>query len=334
MGYTYGKQLKELVYSANFFRKEEFTVVDKNLFASQDSVPLYTLGLNSNCSFPFWIGKNKFSENAKLHQHQYVQINYITKGKGYHVVNNVKTPIQVGDIFVMPPYVPHRIISGEESVAIEVMEIEFLPEFLNEQFSDINNARGMFDFEYISLFLVCENDIRTDLRLSGERQKCVNKIVQSLYEEYQEQKPLFEHAFKALLLQLLVNLSRAFNDSGKSDEHAQAFNNHRRAIENVLEFVDKRFNEDIKIEDVSKVAMMSQTYFCYFFKLLVGKTFTQYLIEKRVENAKEYLTQTDLSVTDIAINSGFNNVSHFIRTFKAMVNLSPIQYRKISNGQE
>lgn len=295
------------------------------------SVPLYTLDLNNNGGFPFWIGKNKFSENAKLHQHQYIQINYVTKGKGYHVINNKKYEIQVGDIFVMPPFVPHKIVPNHENTIIEVIEIEFVPEFLNEQFSDISKAKGLFDFSYIALFLVCENEIRSDLRLTGENQKWVNAIVQELYQEYQKQKPLFEHAFKAQLLHLLVILSRAFHESMDVTENTQVFMKHRQSIEKVLNYIGNHFTEDLKIEDMSKVAMMSQTYFCYFFKVLVGKTFTQYLIEKRIERAKELLVGTDLSVTDIAINSGFNNISHFIRTFKVGVNLSPIQYRKISS---
>lgn len=294
------------------------------------SVPLYTLDLNNNAGFPFWIGKNKFSENAKLHQHEYIQINYVTKGRGYHVINNTKHEIQVGDVFVMPPFVPHKIVPNHENAVIEVIEIEFVPEFLNEQFSDISKAKSLFDFSYIALFLVCKNEIRSDLRLTGEDQKSVNKIVHELYKEYQEQKPLFQHSFKAQLLYLLVILSRAFKETMGVTENTQVFLKHRKSIEKVLDYIEKHFTEDLKIEDMSKVAMMSQTYFCYFFKVLVGKTFTQYLIEKRIEQAKELLVGTDLSVTDVAINSGFNNISHFIRTFKAGANLSPIQYRKIS----
>ena len=145
-------------------------------------------------------------------------------------------------------------------------------------------------------------------------------------------RPLFEHAFKALLLQLLVIVSRSYSESLKNEEYTQIFMKHRRAIEETLSYTRAHYAEDLRIETVAKLALMSQSYFCYFFKLLVGKTFTQYLIEVRIEHAKEALAQTELSVTDVAINSGFNNVSHFIRTFKANVNLSPIQYRKISKG--
>ncbi len=304
------------------------TSLDSHL--SENDIPLYTLALNPNSGFPFWIGKNQFSENPKLHKHQYIQINYVMKGKGYHIVKGEKHPLDVGDIFVIPPFIPHRIIPAQPDQLIEVMEIEFVPAFLNEQFQSFENARYLFDFSYISPFLVCESDIKPRLKLTVTKQSLVNDLVFRLYNEYQEQKPLFEHAFKALLLYLLVELSRTFTEDIERSENKAIFRKHRLAIERALDHIDNNYTENLKIEDIAKIAMMSQSYFCYFFKALVGKTFTQHLIEKRLNYAKKLLNTSELSIADIALQSGFNNVSHFTRTFKAGVELSPVQYRKLS----
>lgn len=299
---------------------------------SYEDIPLYTLDLNENSGFPFWIGKNRFRQNSQLHQHQYIQINYVVKGRGYHIVNNTPHEIEVGDIFVMPPFVPHKILSSEKSAAVEVMEIEFVPEFINEQFNNISQVRGLFDFSYIASFIVCVDEIRSNIRLSAQDQQEVNRIIQHLYQEYQLQRPLFEHAFKALLMQLLVIVNRSFSELPENSQYIQLYAKHRNTIENVVSHIEECYMEDLKVEDMARLAMMSQSYFCYFFKLLVGKTFTQYLIEVRLKYAKQALQQSDASITEVATNCGFNNVSHFIRTFKANVNLSPTQYRKVSKG--
>ncbi len=293
-------------------------------------IPVYTLDLNPNSGFPFWIGKNRFSEHANLHKHQYIQINYVIKGKGFHCIGGELSPLEVGDIFVMPPYTAHRIIPLNPGQLIEVMEIEFVPEFLNEQFQELDKARFLFDFSYIAPFLVCESDVRSRLSLTGSKQVLINDIVFRLYDEYQQRKPLFEHAFKAQLLFLLVELNRTFTEDIENSDNKAVFLKHRTAIEKALKHIDDNYTDDLKVEDIAKIAMMSQSYFCYFFKTLVGKTFTQHLIEKRLNYAKELLMSTELSVTDIAVKSGFNNVSHFIRTFKSGIALSPIQYRKLS----
>lgn len=291
-------------------------------------VPLYTLDLDSSNGLPFWIGRNNFSVGARLHQHQYVQINYITSGKGIHEVAGHRTPLLEGDIFVLPPYVPHRILPASNTQKIEVVEIEFLPEFLNEQFENLPEAKYLFDFSYIAPFIVFENNIKPRLNLTGVAKIKINEIVNTLHEEYHYQNRLFEHAFKAQLLYLLVELNRAIEKTDEGFESKIVFAKHRAAINTVLEYIDNHYTHELKIEDVSKIAMMSQSYFCFFFKTLVGKTFVQYLVEKRLEHAKLLLANTDMSVINVSINAGFNNVSHFIRTFKANILLSPTQYRR------
>lgn len=218
----------------------------------------------------------------------------------------------------------HRILPADEDSTIRVVEIEFLPEFLNQQFNDPVGARDLFDFRYISLFLG-ETELRPNLHLGIDAQKDVNRIIQNLFREYQEQPPLFEHSFKALLLELLILLSRACYSSEQPGERiaAELPKNTSGLIQDVLEYIDEHFYEDLKIENMAKLSTMSQTYFCYFFKLFVGKTFTQYLIDKRLDYAKTALSSSELSITQIAFNAGFNSTSHFIRTFRFFNQLSP-----------
>lgn len=294
------------------------------------NVPLYTLDLNENSSFPFWIGKNKFSKNAPLHQHQYIQINYISHGSGVHEVKGQQVPVSVGNVFVMPPYVPHRILPSEDSSFVHVIEIEFLPEFLNQQFNNLSGTRDLFDFRYISLFLD-EEAIHPSLYLTNDAQKDANRIIQKLFQEYQEQLPLFEYSFKALLLELLVVLNRTFYSYNPEPTHlSNNYQHHQTIIQNVLKYIDLHFSENLRIEDMAKLSAMSQSYFCYFFKLFVGRTFTQYLIDKRIEYAKTLLSQSNLSVTQIAFDAGFNSMNHFIRTFRLYNQISPGQYRKLT----
>lgn len=304
------------------------------LETEKNSIPLYTLKENSMTEFPFYIGKNSFHKNTHLHQHQFVQINYITKGSGVHFIANQEYAIQTGDIFVVPPFVPHKIFSSSDKSNIELIEVEFVPEFLNEQFSDIHHAKSLFDFKYISLFLVNDSTASTGIELNAKAQSAIGNITQSMMNEYINRTPLFEHSFKALLLELLVILIRSCEQPAKREENMYIYLKHRAAIENVIEFIDSHFNEEIKLEDIARKAMMSNTYFCYFFKLLSGKTFTQYLIDKRLERAKEYLVHSDLNITEVALHSGFNSVSYFIRVFKNSISISPAQYRKLAHQQE
>ena len=75
---------------------------------------------------------------------------------------------------------------------------------------------------------------------------------------------------------------------------------------------------------------MSPKYFCAFFKNMTKKSPVEYLNSYRVERAARKLLNSDLSVTDIAFSCGFNDLSYFIKTFKAEKGVTPAKFRSLS----
>ena len=94
----------------------------------------------------FFIRKYKTQGNKPLlHRHSYIQINYVYKGSGYHIVNNRKIEISKGDIFIIPPFVPHSIV-GEEHRGLEIFEFEFVISIINFAKSKIVRSDGLPKF--------------------------------------------------------------------------------------------------------------------------------------------------------------------------------------------
>ena len=96
----------------------------------------------------------------------------------------------------------------------------------------------------------------------------------------------------------------------------------------VLKFIRDNFASDITLDDMAAVAGFSCKYFCKFFKDMTGTTPVNYLMTYRIERAARKLLGSDLSITQIAYDCGFNDLSYFIRTFKAFKKVSPKEYRK------
>lgn len=99
-------------------------------------------------------------------------------------------------------------------------------------------------------------------------------------------------------------------------------------LKTVLKYIRENFDKDITLEDMAAVAGFSNKYFCKFFKDMTGTTPVNYLLTYRIERAARRLLGTDLSVTQIAYDCGFNDLSYFIKTFKAFKKVSPKDYRK------
>jgi AraC-like DNA-binding protein len=100
----------------------------------------------------------------------------------------------------------------------------------------------------------------------------------------------------------------------------------------VYEYVQKNFAEKITLDNVSSVASMTSISFNRFIKKRTGKTFVNYINDIRIGYAARWLVEKDLSISEIAFKSGFNNIANFNRSFKTFKKCTPSQYREDFSG--
>lgn len=291
------------------------------------TIPLLKMEDNNHGGLPFFIRKYVLDgASTQIHRHEYMQVNYIIKGKGMHIINQKGFNIIKGDVFVIPPYIPH-CISNDDS-RLEVFEFEFVPEFINQSFDFIENAMTILDFAYIEPFLVSENMISPRLNLIGDVQLETEGILNEALFEYSMQRQGFILMIKSLMLKLLVILGREFTKNLDGSEDHTLFIRHRDAILKAIDYINHNYSMPVGIDEVSRVALLSQSYFSYLFKNITSKTFIEYLNSIRISKAMELLKATDKKVLEISYEVGFNNVNHFNRIFRQQVGNTPVHYRK------
>lgn len=301
-----------------------FEYLDKKEYKN---IKLLKITDNKDGGFPFFARRYKPEISKELHRHAYMQINYIYYGKVKHIINNHVFNLIKGDIFVIPPYIPHSIRSYNKQES-EVYEFEFVPEFINQSFGNMENIKSFFDFAYIEPFLVSESQVKPRLNLTGRIQVEVENIFTEVLREYKERKPGFQLLIKALALKLLVLLGREFTKAVKSSNKHTIYDRHRDAIFSAIKYINDHYTENLTVEEVARFCMLSQSYFSYLFKSITMKTFVEYLNGLRISKAMELLKNSDDRVLDICHKAGFNNVNHFNRLFRQITNVSPLEYRK------
>ena len=99
------------------------------------------------------------------------------------------------------------------------------------------------------------------------------------------------------------------------------------AISRAVGFVLSNLEEEIHLDDLLKVTSMSKPTFSRHFKRHTGRSLTTFVNEVRIVNAKRLLAETNQSITEIAYDSGFRNLSHFNVQFRKASNESPSEYR-------
>jgi AraC-like DNA-binding protein len=116
------------------------------------------------------------------------------------------------------------------------------------------------------------------------------------------------------------------NDEGNTVHASHTLQDYR--AEYACRYVLAHFHENINRDKMAETVNLSPGYFSNLFRSEVGMSFSDYLIQVRVENAKSLLRRFDLSVDAISKKCGFNSLAHFSRTFKDRCGLSPLKYRK------
>ena len=99
-------------------------------------------------------------------------------------------------------------------------------------------------------------------------------------------------------------------------------------IRSIIDYIDRSYQYDITLQELAeKKYFMNASYLSRLFKAKCGKTFSKYLIEYRLEKSRELLEKTILKVSDIAAHVGYNDVSHYIQSFRKVYGVTPEQYR-------
>jgi AraC family transcriptional regulator len=98
-------------------------------------------------------------------------------------------------------------------------------------------------------------------------------------------------------------------------------------LKRVLDFIGEKFEEDISLPQLAAIAGMSPHYFSQLFKQSTGRAPHQFVLQKRIEHAKKQLRNPKSSVTDAALEAGFQSPSHFARVFRKLEGTTPSRFR-------
>ena len=135
---------------------------------------------------------------------------------------------------------------------------------------------------------------------------------------------------KSSLLRILAVLSscQMFSPTEKNlDKRVEG-------IKAVLTFIRENYKEKIYIQDLAGQVHMNEQYFCRFFKKSLGRSPMEYLNEYRIKQAMRLLEETDLPVTEVCLECGYNNLGNFLRAFKKYTQTTPLKYRNRFHKEE
>lgn len=260
-------------------------------------------------------GKTGFA--APYHFHPEYELTWIVKGSGKRYAGSNMADFSDGDLVLLGPHVPHcwkLQADGKKSAARSVV-IQFTPDFLGNDFfskAELVNIHQLFWRSSSGIQFI----------------KRTPALVQEQIKELTEEKNNFKQLIRLLeiLQQLAVSKEYVLLDQHPLIAELSPANQAR--IHPIFAYLVENFRREISLNKAAAIANMTPNAFCKYFKRITRKTFMETVIEYRINYATQQLIQSDKTISDICFDSGFGDISHFYKMFKAKMQVSPLHYRQ------
>lgn len=279
--------------------------------------------------------KSDFSEpwGMEIPKGPFAQFHIVTKGQCILKTGNKSIQLFSGDIVVFPFGSSHWLANSENSVRYQGQEVVQSILSGKSLFEGVKLSTtlvcGHFDFdkslehpfikELPSIIHIDNNDLKQFYWL-----KSISELVIQEAEKEQSGSGIIVNKLGEILF---VHTLRAFIEKNKCSRGFIAAIQDGR-ISKVLKEIHSFPQRDWKLEQLAQIATMSRTSFTNRFKSLIGETPFKYITRWRLLRAKELLTDSNLSVGEIAEQVGYQSEAAFNRVFKKRMTQTPLKFRQ------
>lgn len=247
------------------------------------------------------------------HFHPEIELVYVNKGKGKRHIGNHLSYFNNSQLILIGSNLPHHGFADRLTTKGSETIVQFAPDFLGTDF---------FNVPEMEMIAKLFEKAKKGILYQPETKKIVGPKIESLM-----QKVGFDR---------IVTLLEVLHDMAIAEDYAllnadgyafEASSQDSSKIDRIFKHVNKHFQQSIPLEEIADIASMTVPAFCRYFKKVTGKTFTRFVNEYRVVHATKLLAESQMSITDICFECGFNNFSHFNKMFSTITGKSASKYR-------
>lgn len=252
------------------------------------------------------------------HFHEELELTFVIKSEGTKFIGDHISEFKAGEITLLGSRLPHywrnhsSYYQNIDDQAAEAIVIRFNPDYAGTEFLKIPPMKPVLDLL---------SNARRGLSIREYPEDLQQKLI-SFLTLNEAQKII---ALTEILLSIATQKSYDYLCSiGYAHQYKS---NDIEKIDTVYNYVLNNFKADLSLKDIALKCNMNTAAFCRYFKKKTGKTFKDFMNEIRLGNAAKLLLKGDMTIAEVAFESGFNNPSYFNRLFKRVKGLTPKGYQ-------
>jgi len=262
------------------------------------------------------IFKNDKNVSVMEHTHDYLEIVYVFSGESIHKIDGAKYFLNKGDVIFINYGSMHSISAVKN---FSYYNISFSPDILENKFLSKENALSMLLLS--SFNTICSESKGAKISFAKNERREIEFILESMIKEEN-----FNARFSGRILENYLDI--IFSKILQKTENISKIVSGDNVWEQLKEFIDNNSSEKITLTDLAKQNFYNPSYFSRVFKQKFGISLTEYINQKRFENAEKLLRETTLSVDKIMEKVGFLDKNAFYKAFVKKNGVTPAVFRK------
>ena len=277
-------------------------------------------------SFYYYSGSSRNWEMKGFHFHkEYEVILFLSEGAVISIGNRVYE-VERGDLFLIPNREYHKT-AGADGQEYRRYVLMFEPE-------PVWRASEALGYPFMRYFEHGTEAFPHKLHLTGERLENTVALFERIGERCHERETAAgQTGIRLGILELLLYVNQMFDFFGEKDcileeEMPEADENAavvQERISQIKKYINAHIDEKLELEQIAEHFYISRHYLSHYFKKATGFTLGQYIMDRKMDRAKQLLRQ-GLSVTETAVALSYHSDSHFINTSKRMTGTTPKRY--------
>ena len=275
-------------------------------------VKLEAIQSDENSSFKILLTP-KLNDLFYWHFHPEYEIVYVETTSGMRHIGDHISKYEGSDLALIGPNIPHLNFDFGVKTIVETVVVQMKEHFLGVPFFALPEIAGINDlFERAKTGLAFYGETK---RLAGEKLKQLTSLSH------------FDQLITLLqVFQLLTESKETIELKTRPIAHISVLKEQQR-LHKIYHFIETHYHHSINVNEVAKFSHLTTAAFCRYFKKSTHLTFTDFLNQYRINQAKKLLLQKK-SVSEACYESGFENLSHFNKTFKKITGENPTAFKK------
>lgn len=257
------------------------------------------------------------------HSHNYIEVIYMCTGSTHHVVNGEDVILREGELLFLNQKATQEIFpAGENDIAVNFI---ILPEFFDYGLKMIGAEENLLR-EFIIDCLRGENEASAFLHFKVADilpiQNLVENLIWTIVNEQPNKRSIHQATMGLLFLQLMNYMDKMETDDGSGQQ---------KIVIAVLGYIEEHYR-DGELSELAKNLHYDIYWLSKEIRKRTGKTYTELLQAKRLSQAAYLLSSTRMSVLDVGMAVGYENISYFHRIFQNKYGVTPRAYRLQNTG--